>query len=713
MKCRLSIFIVAFLFVATFFLAYELPVVFIKKTKGPIKLDGILNESAWSQATVIDNLRQREPKENTEPTEKTIIYLLYDENYLYIGAKCYDSNPKGIVAYNMLYDFHLRSDDYLEILLDPFNDRRNAYVFAVNPNGAKKDGLVVNNSERSYDEWDGIWYVATSRDERGWYVEMAIPFKTISYKPGETRWGFNIRRYIKRKMEEDRWASPFYDVYFYKVAKAGYIAGIEGIKQGKGIDVRPYALAGLERPEEAATTDFKYKGGLDVFYNITPGLKLSLTYNTDFAETEVDPRRINLTRFPLFFPEKRRFFLEGSDIFKFTGQRPDVFIPFYSRRIGLLEGEQIPILGGVKLTGRYGNYNIGILDIHTRDYEDVPGRNFFVARVTRNLFEESVVGLIYTYGNPASDYRNYLYGFDFQYGTTSLFKNKNFFVMGYYLRSYSEEKGWDDLFGFKIDYPNDLIDTALVFTQIGENFNPALGFVRRTGIRRYTWFFQYKPRPEWKLVRQFFFEFGVFYTTDLHGRKLEWRIFTAPINLRTESGEHIEFNYMPQYDYLDYPFEIHEGIVIPPGEYTMDRFRFELNTSQKRPFVVDISIRFGEFYTGHATTAELGLTLKPSKHFFFQILQERNYVNLREGSFTANVTQIRVNFYLSPYLTLQNYIQYDNLSRSWGINARLRWIIKEGNEIFIIYNEGWSDVLDRWSSLYRKAQFKVQYTFRF
>ncbi len=315
MKTRWGLLAFVLLLLSTALLAYDLPVVYIKKAKGPIKLDGILNESAWTHAAVIDGLRQREPKENSEPTEKTVIYLLYDENYLYIGAKCYDSDPKGIIAYNMLYDFHLRSDDYLEILLDPFNDRRNAYVFAVNPNGAKKDGLVVNNSERSYDEWDGIWYVATSRDARGWYVEIAIPFKTISYKPGETRWGFNIRRYIKRKMEEDRWASPFYDVYFYKVAKAGYIVGIEGIKQGKGIDVRPYALAGFERPEEATSTELNYKGGLDVFYNITPGLKLSLTYNTDFAETEVDPRRINLTRFPLFFPEKRRFFLEGSDIF--------------------------------------------------------------------------------------------------------------------------------------------------------------------------------------------------------------------------------------------------------------------------------------------------------------------------------------------------------------------------------------------------------------
>ncbi len=705
--------LIILLLIASVIFAYELPVLQLKKLRGKVKIDGVLQEAVWQKAARIPFLIQREPRQNTPASERTEVLIFYDEDYLYIGVKCYDSQPDRIVAYNMLYDFNLREDDYVEVLIDPFNDRRNAYAFAVNPNGAKKDGLVVNNSERLYDEWDGIWYAAAKRDSRGWYVEMAIPFKTLSYKPGEKVWGFNIRRYIKRKMEEDRWASPFLDVYFYKVSKAGFLAGIEGLRQGKGIDIRPYGLVGAERVEEGASEELEFKSGLDVFYNITPSLKLSLTYNTDFAETEVDARRINLTRFPLFFPEKRRFFLEGSDIFKFTGQRRETFIPFYSRRIGLLEGEQIPILGGVKLTGRYGNYNIGILDIHTRDYRDIPGRNFFVARITRNLLEESIVGLICTYGNPTSDYRNAVFGFDFQYGTTKLFKNRNFFVLGYYLRSYSEDEGWDSLFGFKIDYPNDLIDTMFMFTQIGERFNPALGFVPRRGIRKYAYFFSYKPRPSWKLVRQFFFELGFFYTTDLHGRKLEWRVFTAPINLVTESGEHIEFNYMPHYDFLDIPFEIHEGIIIPPGEYTMNRFRFELNTSDKRPVVFDLSIRFGEFYTGKATTVEAGIKIKPSKHLFFELVQEGNFVDLKEGSFTANVTQIRLNIYISPYITFQNYIQYDNLSRSWGINSRFRWIIKEGNELFLIYNEGWTDVLDRWTSLYRKAQFKIQYTFRF
>ncbi len=693
--------------------AGNLPKLRVPKLHGKIKIDGKLNEPIWEKAAKIPYLTQQQPMENSPATEKTEVYVFYDENYLYIGVKCFDSEPDKIIAYQMNRDFRTRDDDMVEVLIDPFNDRRNAYVFAVNPNGAKFDGLVMNNSERVSREWDGIWYAGASRDNRGWYVEMAIPFKTITFNPKTDQWGFNVRRNIKRKMEVDYWASPFYQVYFTKVAEAGYLVGIKGIKQGKGIDVRPYGLFGEQKEEETASDELTYNAGLDVFYNITPALKASLTYNTDFAETEVDERRINLTRFPLFYPEKRRFFLEGSDIFSFSGANPFSFIPFYSRRIGLVEGKQVPILGGAKITGRAGAYNIGILDIATKDWDDIQGRNFFVARISRNLWDESLIGFIFTNGNPVGDEKNSLFGVDFKYSTSKFLKNKNLIAVGYYLRSFSSERGDDSLFGAFIDYPNDIVDNYISFVQIGENFYPALGFVMRTGIRRLHIGLSYNPRVNKKLVRQFFFELRGTVTTDLQGNLVEWRLFTAPLNMVTESGEHIEFNYMPYFDYLDYPFEVYEGVIIPPGKYTMDRFRFEVNTSRKRAWVFDLSARFGEYYTGHALTLETGLELKPSKHLRLQVIREGNYVRLPEGNFNAQVIQIKLDFYISPKIYLQNYIQYDDISRSWGINSRFRWIIKEGNDLFLVFNQGWGNPLDRWAVLYRKAEVKLQYTFRF
>ncbi len=685
----------------------------IPKLEGKIRVDGKLTEPAWKKAAVIPYLTQQEPLENSPATEKTRVYIFYDRDFLYIGVECFDSEPDKITAFWMKRDFPIRDDDYVEVLIDPFNDRRNAYVFAVNPNGAKFDGLVINNSERVYPAWDGIWYAAASRDGKGWYAEMVIPFKTLSFNPKTKVWGFNIMRKIKRKIEEDRWASPFHQVYFTKVAEAGYIEGIEGIVQGKGLDIRPYGLLGEEKKEEGGGDRFIYNGGLDVFYNITPALKASVTYNTDFAETEVDERRINLTRFPLFYPEKRRFFLEGSDIFSFSGANPFSFIPFYSRRIGLVEGEQIPILGGVKVTGRAGDYNIGILDIATKDYEDIKGKNFFVARVSKNIWDESLIGFIYTNGNPQGDASNSLFGVDFKYGTSKFLKNKNLYVVGYYLRSFSSDLGEDSLFGAYIDYPNDTVDNYISFMQVGENFYPALGFVMRTGIRRLHIGLSYNPRVNGKFIRQFFFELRGTVTTDLSGRVVEWRLFTAPFNVRTQSGGHLEFNYMPYFDYLDYPFEVYEGIVIPPGKYTMDKFRVEINTSKKRPWVFDLSARFGEYYTGHALTLETGLQLKPSKHIHLEVIREGNYVRLPEGNFNAQVIQIKFDLYFSPKIYFQNYIQYDDISRSWGINSRFRWIIKEGNDLFLVFNQGWGNPLDRWSVLYRKAEIKLQYTFRF
>ncbi|MGH9803271.1 MAG: DUF5916 domain-containing protein, partial [Blastocatellia bacterium] len=373
----------------------------VSQTGAKISIDGVLDESAWANATPLSEIQQREPKPEVAATERTEVRLLMDKDNLYIGVMCYDSEPGKVVGTQMRRDALLQSDDRIQILLDPFHDRRNAFYFATNPAGALVDGLIIENGQRINYDWNAIWDVRVKRFDKGWSAEFAIPFKSLSFTPGQDAWGFNFSRFIVRKIEEDRWATPRLDVQFTQVSEAGELTGFGAAEQGRGLDVRPFAVGRWVR-DQSGNSRFEGDVGGDVFYNITPGLRLTTTVNTDFAETEVDDRQINLTRFPLFFPEKRSFFLENAGVFNFTRSlnQPDL-IPFFSRRIGLLNGQEVPILAGAKLTGKAGNYDIGALAVRTRATNFTEAKNFFVGRVKRNLFKQSYLGGIYTEGDPS------------------------------------------------------------------------------------------------------------------------------------------------------------------------------------------------------------------------------------------------------------------------------------------------------------------------
>jgi len=691
------------------------PAITAVKIERNIKVDGYLTEKEWEKAGEFSHFIQREPKEYAPPTEKTVVKVLYNRNFLYFGIICYDSEPNKIVAVNMQRDGDLHSDDRITILLDTFHDKRNAYIFQINPVGARVDGLVTNNAEHFSRDWDGIWYGRAHITKYGWVAEIAIPFKTLSFNPHISTWGLNINRYIRRKQEEDRFASPSFDTYFTSVARAGELRGLQGIVQGLGLDVRPYFLIGNKREEDSGYANTLDKNaGVDVFYNLAANLKSCTTINTDFAETEVDTRQINLTRFPLFFPEKRAFFLEGSGVFEFGNLRRDL-IPFFSRRIGLTEGgEQIPIAGGEKLTGRVGDYNIGLLAIRTKRKGDIDPKTFLVTRVSKNIFGESLIGFIYTQGNPTESVSNRVFGVDFKYGTSHFRGNKNLIISGYFLRSFTEGmSGNQHSYGFMVDYPNDLWDINIGAKEIGDEFNPALGFVPRIGIRRYHSYVSYRPRPRAWGIRQFFFQFRYRADYDLSGRLLTRSIFTAPINLRTESGEHLEFNIMPQYEYLDAPFEIHEGIVIPVGEYSFRRYRVEVNTADNRPIVFDFKILWGGFFSGTRTELETGLTFKPNPHLYVSVTLNQNNVDLKEGSFVTRIIRTRVNYSFNPNVSWTNYIQYDNITKELGINSRFRYIFHDGNEFFLVFNQGWQGEFSRYLPVYQKGTFKFNYTFRF
>jgi len=430
------------------------------RTAETIRLDGRLDESAWQHARPIGVLRQREPVENAEPSEETVVRVLYNDDALYIGIVSRDRSPREIVSTQLTRDANLDVDDRITIVLDPFFDHRNGFFFQINPAGARSDGQVSNNSESLSLDWDGIWDAAARITDDGWIAEIAIPFKTLRFKPGQSVWGFNVERQIKRRQETDRWAAPRQNIWIGNLAEAGRLEGLDGIRQGVGLDVRPYVSGGAEN------SDGSFTGGIDVFKNVTPNLNAAVTVNTDFAETEADIRQVNLTRFPLFFPEKRTFFLEGAGVFDVAGLANTTDIrPFFSRRIGLVESTaeedniSVPLRVGVKLTGRQSGYNVGVLDVEAGSTSDIglPGgmidrQNLMAARVSRNILQQSWIGGIVTHGNPTGTGGNTLVGADARIATSTFRGDKNLSLALYMLGTDDEATGNRDAAGgFVID----------------------------------------------------------------------------------------------------------------------------------------------------------------------------------------------------------------------------------------------------------------------
>ena len=465
------------------------------------------------------------------------------------------------------------------------------------------------------------------------------------------------------------------------------------VRQGLGLTFKPYGLLSPSKDHAAGTpADWQWDGGFDLYKNITPNLVGAFSYNTDFAETEVDERRINLSRFSLYFPEKRTFFLEGSEIFNFGTTMPgngSGFAPFFSRRIGLFEGRQIPISFGTKMFGKIGDTNLQVLDVRTGATESLglQAENFLVARVSQNIWAESRVGAIFTTGSPTGA-RNSLAGFDFVYQTSRFLKDKNFLAGGWLVYNWNDRaEGRKEGFGFKIDYPNDLWDIVTSYNSYGDALDPGVGYLPRPGVQVFSLSASYRPRPEkglvGRLVRQFFYEASVSYTWDLDGRLETRRLFTAPLNLQTESGEHFEFNIVPNYDALPEDWEVADGVVLPRGAYAFTNYAVQFETASHRAWGGRVEWAFGPFYSGHYDNVEAGFRVKLKGYATFDL--DANFVRgrLPEGTFKENVYQLKVDLYLSPRLGLMNYVQYDDVSNELGLNTRFRWEITPGNVVYL------------------------------
>ena len=689
-------------------------------TPTPPKIDGFIEE-LWLSASPITDFYQRLPNTGELVSEKTEVYVLYDRDYLYIGFRCYDE-PRRITAKELARDVSLGEDDRVQLIIDTFHDRRNAYWFQVGPRGSIGDALVSENGLAFNKEWDGLWDARATIHDQGWDAELIIPFKTLNFKPGLETWGLKIIRHIRRRLESAYWPEANLDTYTFQVSDAGMLTGLEGITKGIGIDVRPYAITGLEHHYGQRNKGQLNMGG-DVFYRLTPGIKAALTINTDFAQTEVDSRQINLTRFNLLFPEKRGFFLDGANYFNF-GNNADAAnpygkrnIPFFSRRVGLDDNrEPIPIVWGLKFTGQAGRWNIG-----AQHMADKPGdnlRNLSVGRVTYNLGVQSYVGMIATNGNTLDSTGNQTLGFDFRLATSSFQGNKNAAFSAHVLKSNTEGLGGNDMaYGLDLSYPNDFLRLRLGHQMIGDNYRPGIGFVPRPGIRDYYGENYFGLRPKkWGLLRVETGA-GINYITGLDNELQTRRIPVTPLGLEFRSGERAAFSGYHEIDRFEEDFAIFpkDSIFIPAGEYQYWRNMVLVQSALRRNLWGSVSYSWGAFYDGHRQEITLRTGYKVAVPIFIGVEYELNRVYLEGGDFSTSLYRLNADILFNPRITLTSFIQYDDVSETMGWQSRFRWILQPGNEVLLVWNSSLYEpaASDRFMIADHITRLKLNYNLRF
>ena len=686
----------------------------ITRTTTPPRIDGILDDDVWIGAASFDDLHQFLPVDHGEPSERTVVYVTFDDDNLYVAARLFDSEPSEIRARQLVQGGTLRWDDTFGVYLDPYNNKRTGYHFQANPNGIRSEAVFETPTELNWD-WEGVWHAESRIDDEGWTTEMVIPFRTLNFESSNPTWGFTVERTIQRKQEGIAWVSYNRQL---NPAASGLITGLAGVQQGVGLDVVPSVVSRQEKNFATGATSSDTEPVLDVFYKFTPALTGVLTLNTDFSATEVDDVQINLSRFSLFFPEKRDFFLQDVDIFSFGGLERNG-IPFFSRRIGLsADRTPVGIDVGAKLTGRIGRWNIGVLDVKEEAHGGVDSSNLFVGRIAANVLRESSVGMIFTDGNPNSNVDNSLVGFDFRYQNTTLGDGKAIQSELWYQQSTTEGIDSEDAaYGFRLAAPNNEgWRGELTYQQFQENFDPALGFVNRSDVDVTEARVGYTFRPDHEWIRSV--QTGInFENYELlsTGMVDTQQLFVELFDLETNAGDGYGLQYNLERQVLVEDFEIVDGIVIPPGDYQYGALGIELGAASQRAFAPDLEVSAGDFFNGDITSIEAGIEWRPNNRLFFELGYEYNDVELPAGDFVTRLIQVRANFAFNANWSWVNLIQYENESSEVGINSRLRWNPRAGQDFYLVINHGFDAqrAFRDLSSVESQISLKYTHTFRF
>lgn len=687
-----------------------------------IVFDGKLNDESWINAISITNFRQREMEEGAAPTEKTKVAILYDKNNLYIGFWGFDSNPEKLVSKEMKRDFKWGGEDNFEFILGTYNDSRNGFLFVINPNGARADALVGNEGNEFIKDWNGVWDVKTTINNKGWFAEIIIPFSTLSFqKKSIQNWQINFERNIRRKNEQLLWQGYLRQFEIENISHAGTLVGLNGIKSNTNIEVKPYITTGIEL-DDINNLEKIIKTGGEANINITPTIKLNLTVNTDFAQVEADDAKVNLSRFNLYYKEKRQFFLEGSNYFQFkTSHRNYVF---YSRRIGLENGAKIPVYGGVRLFGKIGKNNIGFMSLQTGkvkadftdDSLDIKSTNFSVLRYRRDILNKSSAGFIITSKIREDGRKNIVYGGDFNYTTSKFLGDKNFAFGLSLAKSFTD--GMDNAksltYNSYIAYFNDDVKAIGSITGVQENYNAEMGFSRRTQYRSYFTTLEFNPRfKAVDFVRNFTFipyEFVTYVDDKTGDLQTLWYEFT-PLGIVLQSGDEIAFRYQKTYENIDESFEIFQDINVPRGQYWNNGYEIEISSFKGRRITGDFQINYEGFYDGKRTSTQWGMNINVNKHMNFNFNWNRNYIEFSKEKFVVHELGGKIVYALNPKLNTSLFGQWNNEDKEIILNYRVNWIPKIGSNFYFVINQ----LLDHETGRYKlkKTTLLVKFVWRF
>jgi len=684
----------------------------VERCASPPVIDGVLEESVWGAPPAGDMLLQVEPVPGAPPTQRTVFRLLRDDDHLYVGVWCFDSDPERIRATQVARDANLDPDARVEILVDTFGDKQNAFWFQVGPAGGKGDALISRAGSGFRKDWDGLFRAGSSVDENGWYAEFALPAATLAFDPASDDWRFNLRRFVRRDNEEARWSGADPKLRFFNTTHAGELSGMAGLSQGIGLDLRPFATATyLDRDGD---TDLEADAGLDLFWKVSPSTRLSASINTDFAEAEVDDRQVNLTRFSLFFPEKRDFFLEDDGLFAFGSTDGNSVVPYFSRRIGLFAGEEVPIVAAAKLTDRTQDHAFGLLHVVT-DSTDGPdaldSESLSVARGSYFFGQQSEVGFLGTFGAPDGTRDAATFGADLALRTDAFLGDKNLSLSGYLVGS-NQEDGRGEAWFAELDYPNDEVSARLRHWNVDEDFDPALGFVRRPGTRRTLLNADYRPRL-YSDVRSLDFGVTADHVEDRSGRTESERLAFTVLGVEWETEDRFTVDVAREREVLFEPFEISDGVVVPSGDFDWWSVLASVGTSDHRPLSASASVEVGDFYDGEAREFGVDLEWRPGSRANFELGYELRDIELAGGAFDVHLARFGSVLALSRTLSLTGLVQYDSVSDDASVNARLRWIVEPGNELFVVVDQAWNVLAGEVDPRRTSATVKLGWTFRF
>ena len=658
------------------------------------RFNGTPDEAFWQTAPHISNFTQREQDFGQPASEHTEVAIAYDNQSIWIAVWCFQQDMSKLVAKSMQRDFDYKAEDNFQILISPFNDKRNGYLFVINPLGARADVLVAGNEDYNHD-WNGIWDAKTSRDDRGWYAEILIPYNAVKFKNEERQeWALNFERYISYKSEQDRWQGWSRDHNIGNISVAGRLTGLENIRYDQRFEFKPYALGGWNHDDEAGTVKPNGKFGADLNWNISPNLKLNLTTNTDFAQVEADRIQVNLTRFNLYYPEKREFFLEGSSFYNFNlGKTSQVF---YTRKIGLENREPVNVLGGVRLFGKTGKNNIGFLSLQTAGNEQAPTTNNTVFRYKRDIGAQSYIGGIIT-SKYNQDKHNLVAGLDGCFNTSKFLNDKNLLIFGAVAASMDQGATTRNniSYRFYIDFPNDLIDNYIATSSIPAGFNAELGYFGRQNFNAFSWNLNITPRILKKFGFQQF-EFNpwefVAYWTHTTGELESISDETRLLGFQLKSGDKFEYNIQYNYDRLDDEFELTDNILIPAGKYQFVAHEVQIETYQGRKLYGEIKGSIGKYYLGDIRSVELALGLNISSHLNVKADYELNYLKFQDQEDFVQQLAAYVNYAFTTRLDLALFAQWNTEDDLALMNFRIHWIPRIGSDFYFVFNNGYEPV---------------------